>query len=489
MRKKMTTTQTRATFAAAALMLTAMPLAAQTQPAVATPPTLGPAPNLTLPAVQETTLPNGIRLQVVEMHAIPLVQARLTIAGGARLDGKQPGLATFTAGMLTEGAGSRDAFALAAEVDYLGASLSASASWDATTIALGAPKRTFAQALDLLADLVMKPTFRTEDLQRQRDLRLAALLQQRDQPAALAALVFSRAVFPANHPYHNPISGDSASTAALDSTSVRNFWERTADPRQATLIITGDISLAEAKNLAVEKLGAWKAPARTLTTPPAASVPTPPRPATRIILVDKPDAAQSVIQIGAPGVARNSPDFAAITVMNTILGGSFSARLNDILREQKGFTYGARSGFSWQPVPGPFIASAAVRTNVTDSSVAIFFREFEKIRQTAVDADELDRGRAYITLGTLGNFETTRQVAGQLANLNTFGLPLSTITADLAAIEKVTAAELQRAAQRHLDPAHLTVVIVGDIAKIRPGIEALDLGPILIYDHNGQPVR
>lgn len=486
---KMTTYPVAAAGAAlAVLLLAAAPLAAQTRPAVATPPELGPAPRLTLPAVRETTLPNGIKLQVVEMNAVPLVQARLMIAGGGRLDGQYPGLATFTAGMLTEGAGSRDAFALADEAEYLGASISSGASWDATTVAIRAPKRTFARALDLMADVVLRPTFKAADVERQRDLRLSALLQQRDQPAAVASLVFSRAVFPAGHPYHNPLNGDSSSTAALDSAMVRNFWDRTADPRQATLIITGDLTLEEAAALATEKFGAWRAPARPLTAPPAANVATPERPATRIILVDKPDAAQSVIQIGAPGVARTSPDYAAIALMNTILGGSFSARLNDILREQKGFTYGARSGFSWQPVPGPFTASSAVRTNVTDSSVAIFFREFERIRREPVPAAELERARSYITLGALGNFETMAQVSAQLANLNTFGLQLTAIPADLDAIGKITAAEVRQAAQRYIDPAHLTVVIVGDVAKIRPGIEALGLGPIILYDHNGRPV-
>lgn len=475
--------------ATAALLLCAAPLAAQSRPAVATPPTLGPAPKLTLPTVQETALPNGMRIQVVEMHAVPLVQARLMIAGGARLDSQRPGLATFTAGMLTEGAGTRDAFALAAEAEYLGASLSTGASWDATSISLEAPKRTFAQALDLMADVLLRPTFKAEDLARQRDLRLTRILQQQDQPAALASLIFNKVVYPAGHPYHSPMNGDSTSTAALDSAMVREFWDRAADPGQATLIVTGDITLAEARSLAAEKFGGWRAPARPLTVPPPTALPAAPRPATRIILVDKPDAAQSVIQIGAPGLSRTAPDYPAIVVMNTILGGSFSSRLNDILREQKGYTYGARSGFSWQPVPGPFIATAAVRTDVTDSSLVIFFREFESMRQAAVGADELDRGRSYLTLGSLGNFETGRQVANQLGALNTLDLPISTITADLAAIERVTASEIQRAARQHVDPRHLTVVIVGDIAKIRPGIEALDLGPILVYDYNGEPVR
>lgn len=452
-------------------------------------PDLGPPPKLTVPAVQRAVLPNGLRLQVVEMHEVPLVQASLAITGGARLDGHRPGLATFTANMLDEGAGSRDAFALAAEVEFLGADLATGASWDATVITLGAPKRTFAQAMDLMADVLLRPTFTDVDVKRQRDLRLAAILQQRDQPGAVANLVFMKSVFPEGHPYHRPIGGDSASTAVLDSAMVRGYWQRAADPRKATLIITGDITLAEARRLATAKLGRWRPPARPLMAPAAASVTQPPRPATRVVLVNKPGAAQSVVAIGAPGVPRLSEDYAAITLMNTILGGSFSARLNDILREQKGYTYGAFSNYAWQPVTGPFTASAQVRTNVTDSSLVIFFDEFRHIRDSAVTEAELDRARAYLALGALGDFETTRDVAAQLAGLNLFGLPLATIPNDIAAINRLTAADVQRAARRYLDPAHLTVVVVGDIAAIRPGIEALQLGPVEVKDYNGNEVK
>jgi zinc protease len=225
-----------------------------------------------------------------------------------------------------------------------------------------------------------------------------------------------------------------------------------------------------------------------LVAPAADSVKPAPRPATHIVLVDKPGAAQSVVAIGAPGVPRRSEDYPAITLMNTILGGSFSSRLNDVLREQKGYSYGAGSDFNWQPVTGAFLASAQVRTNVTDSSLAIFFDEFRRIRDSAVTPLELERGRAYIALGALSEFETTGDVAGQLAALNTFGLPLNSIAADIGAIGELDAAAVQRAAQRHLDPRHLTVVIVGDIAAIRPGIEALNLGPIEVRDYNGNEV-
>ena len=455
-------------------------------PAVATPPTLAPAPRLVMPTVQTARLDNGLRLQVVPMTELPLVQATLLIDGGARLDGSHPGLATFVAGMLDEGAGGRDAFQLAAQLELLGASLSTNASWDAFSLSLRAPKRTFGDAMGILADELLRPTFSSADVQRQRDLRIAALLQARDRPSSVASRVFFHTVYPSSHPYHYPISGDSASTVVLDSAMVRDFWSRVADPSRATLILAGDITLDEARALATRALGTWKSPASPLPLAPASSVASAATAPTTIYLVDKPEAAQSVVMIGAPGVDRRSPDYPAITLMNTILGGSFSSRLNQILREEKGFTYGAGSNFDWLPVPGPFIASSAVRTNVTDSSLAIFFSEFQRLRNEPVTDAELARARSYVVLGTLGDFETTRQVAGGLASLTMFGLPLSTIPADLERIQALGAADVQRVARKYLDPSHLTVVIVGDIKKIRPGIEALHLGPIKVVDFMGR---
>jgi predicted Zn-dependent peptidase len=473
---------------ALALALVASPLHAQAAPAVATPPVLGPAPRLAMPAVQTATLPNGVRLQVVSMTELPLVQMTLLIEGGARLDGARPGLASFAAGMLDEGAGGRDVFQLAAALEYLGASLSAGASWDRFSLSLRAPKHTIADATQILADELLRPTFAAADVERQRDLHLAALLQARDRPSSVASDVFGLKVYPAGHPYHNPIGGDSASVATFDSVTVRQFWTGAAVPSRATLIVTGDVTLAEARSLAASALGNWKAPASPVALVPAKSVPPAPTPATRIFLVDKPGAAQSVIMIGGPGVDRRSPDYPAITLMNTLFGGSFSSRINQILREQKGFTYGARSGFDWRRVPGPFVASSAVRTNVTDSSLAIFFSEFRRLRAEPVSAAELDRSRSYITLGALGDFETTRQVAGALADVDDFGLPLSIIPTELEAIDKLGVADVQRAAEKYVDPGHMTVVVVGDIAKIRAGIEALHLGPVTIVDYAGREV-
>lgn len=473
---------------ALALVLLPGALAAQgPMPTVTAPPRPGAPPALQLPAIERGSLANGLQLQVVEMHEVPLVQAVLLIEGGARLDADRPGLATFTANLLDEGAGDRDAFQLAAELEYLGASLSTSADWNRTRVALRAPKRTFAQAMQLVGDVVLRPRFSALDVQRQRDLRIAGILSRRDQPEAVSEVVFSAAVFPAAHPYHRPIDGDSAAAAGLDSAAVRNFWERTFVPARGLLLVTGDVTLTEAREVANAALGGWTTP-RVAAAPMVDQVPAPARSATRVVLVDKPGAAQSVIAIGAPGYDRHSPDYPALTLLNTILGGSFSARLNDILREQKGYTYGAFSAFDWQPIPSAFVAGASVRTDVTDSSLAIFVQEFRRIRTEPVSAAELDRARQYVVLGALGDFETTGQVAGQIAALLPFRLPLETIPRDLEAIGRLGAADVQRAAARYLDPDRMTIVVVGDLKVIRPGIEALRLGPIEVRDVEGSLV-
>ena len=472
-------TPTVFTLSLSAVLLLPTVLAAQ----VTTPPELEPAPALTLPTVDTTRLDNGLTILTARNAEVPLVSARLIIDGGARTTGAPAGLVSFTAGMLDEGAAGMTALEFAAAVDFLGASLGAGSGWENITVSASAPKRTFPQAIALMADMVLRPTFASADVAREREARQASLLAAKDSPGRVASRVFYRNVYPAGHPYHLDLSGDSATTAALDSASVRQFWQRSADPRHAVLILTGDVTASDARAWASAAFGAWRSPARGATKPAAASVASATPSATRIILVDKPDAPQSVIMIGAPGVDRRSPDYPAIQVMNTILGGSFSSRLNDILREQRGYSYGAGSGFSWSAVPGPFVAQSQVRTNVTDSSLAVFFREFNRIRDEPVSNAELERARNYLVLGALGDYETAGQVAGAISSALQFGLPLSRTAADLAAIGRVTGADVQRVARRYLDPTHLSVVVVGDLAAIRPGIEALHLGPIEVQEY------
>jgi zinc protease len=475
-------------------------LAALGAPAVAqaqaidrtTPPVLAPPPGLQLPDIATATLPNGLTLYVVEMREVPLVQFTLAVAGGGLEDRAVPGLASFTADMLDEGADTLDAFGIAALAEYYGANLRTSASWDEIRVSLKVPRRNLDPALALMAAVALRPTFRGSEVERQRDLRLARILQQRDRPETVASLAFNATVFPEGHPYHASLTGDSVSTVALDSAVVRDFYHQVFCAGRATLIVTGDMDLAEARAAIQQHFGTWQecspAAARRggakydLASPIELAIDQ-----SRVYLIDKPGAAQSVIRIGGPGVSRHHADYVAIEVMNTILGGSFSSRLNSNLRETKGYTYGARSQFSYRPLPGPFTAGASVRTDVTDSSLVEFFREMRAIRDAPVSPVELERAKAYLALGLAGQFETTSQMAANVAELLTFGLPLTYYNDYVERVMAVTKEDVQRVAREHLRPDNVAIVVVGDLAQIREKVEALSLGPSTVRDLVGQP--
>jgi zinc protease len=451
-------------------------------------PKLGPPPVLKIPPVHRAVLPNGLKLYVIEQHEVPVVQLILSVEGGGRADLRQAGLASFTADMLDEGADTLDAFGIAAQAAYLGADLETGADWDRSHVTLKVPARNLRPGVDLMAAVSLEPSFRSREVNRQRDLRLAAILQQRDDPSVVASLAFNAVVFPGGHPYHQPLIGDSGATASLDSTMVRRFYHRNFRPDRASMIVSGDITLDQARRVITGGFGSWKAAAGSAPAPgtqksPAASS------ATTVYLVDKPGAAQSVIAIGNPGVDRLSPDYYALQVMNVLLGGSFSSRLNQNLRETKGYTYGAQSGFEYRPLPGPFIAEAAVRTDVTDSSLVEFFREFKRIRDSAVPDDELQRAKSFIALQLPGEFETASDLAGRLSRLLVFGLPLEYYRDYIPRIMRVTAADVQRVARKYVRPDRVSIVVVGDVKKIQPGVAGLKLGPLRQVDMQGKPVR
>jgi zinc protease len=422
-------------------------------------------------------MPNGVAVQVIEHHSLPLVHINLIIDGGSRLEADEPGLAGFTARMLTEGAGTRDANALQSDLGFIGAQLNAGASAESFTVQLDVAKRSLNEALDLLADVVLRPTFRSSNVNQQRDLRLQSLLQRRDQPTQLAAIAFDQIVFPQGHPYHDPADGDSASTVALDSARVRTFYEHAFVPERAKFVVVGDVTEPEMRALLASRFGAWKRGGE-----PLAILKVTVKPVTndgvKIYLVDKPGAAQSVIQLGGPGADRLGPDYAATTVMNTILGASFSSRLNTNLRETKGYTYGISSRFGWSQLPGAFVVASQVRTNVTDSSLVEIFKELRSIRDAPVDAKELERAKAYVALAVPGRFETNAAIAGQVGDLDAYGLTLSSVNDFVARVNTVTAADVQRVARQYIPADRATLVVVGDLAKIRAGIEALKLGTV-----------
>jgi len=476
------------TVGAAALLLTAYAANRLTAQAVdrTKPPQLPPAPALKLRVVQTATLGNGLTLAVVEMHKVPVVDVEVMLdAGAARDPADAPGLATFTAAMLQQGAGTRGALEVADEAAFLGAELNTTASFDGAVASVHVPKRRLEAALDLLADVVLRPAFSDSEVNRQRALRGAQLVQQRDEPVAVANVAFPAIVFGAAHPYGHPLNGTDAATAALARPRVVEFYRTYYRPDAARVLIVGDINLAEARRLVAARFGAWER--ATIPAFPTAGAPA--LAARAVYLIDKPGAAQSVIRIGHVGPPRTTPDWYTLDVLNTILGGAFTSRLNQNLRETHGYTYGAFSQFAVRRLSGAFVALASVVTAKTDSSLIEFLKELRRIRDEPVPAAELAKAKAYVTLGLPGDFETTGGAAARFRELLVYGLPLDYYAQYIPRINAVTAADVQRAARQYIDPDHFDIVVVGDKSQIDAGIKALNEGPVLYRDAWGQEIK
>jgi predicted Zn-dependent peptidase len=470
------TTITRRWLCTAALAAFAAPLAAQPAPDRSKPPAPGPAPALHLPAIEKLKLSNGLPVWIVELHEVPVVQVNLVLTTGSADDppGKF-GMASLAMAMLTEGAGSRSALEIADAVDFLGADLGAASGIDSSSVHLHVPAARLAAALPIMADVALRPTFPPEELERQRDDRLTDLLQARDNPQTIDALAFARVLYGPEHRFGTATMGTSATIAAFTADDLRAFYRSAIQPGNATLLVVGDVTPATVMPLLESAFGAWKADG---AASPHRSLPAAPERASReVYIVDKPGAPQSQVRIGAVGVARSTPDYFPIEVMNTILGGSFSSRLNLNLREQHGYAYGAGSAFDMRASPGPFVAAAGVQTDKTAEALTEFFKELDAIQKT-VPADELARAKNYVALTFPGEFETTAEISRKLEELVVYKLPDDYYAKYVQNIQGVSAADVQRVARKYVQTGRFAVVIAGDRATIEPRIRALNLGPI-----------
>jgi predicted Zn-dependent peptidase len=446
------------------------------------PPKAGPPPRLQLPAVQKHALTNGLRVWVIERHTVPTAQVVLVIRSGSAADpAGRYGLASFTAAMLTEGAAGKGSLAIADELDYLGADLGASSSFDATQVGLSVPVARLAPALAIMADTVIRPDFPQEELDRLREQRLTSLRTAKDNPPAISAIAFPLLVYGRGHRYGTTGGGTSEAITGITRDDLRQFHAAHFRPDQAAIVVAGDVTPATVLPLLESAFGAWRAPAGA---PPASVLPAPQQVKARTVtIVDKPGAPQSVIQIGAVGVPRSTPDYFALEVLNTALGGSFTSRLNQNLREEHGYTYGARSGFDMRRAAGPFSAAASVQTDKTAEAVGEFFKELNGIR-VPIPADELGKAKNYVALSFPGEFETSADLAGMFAQLIVYDLPDDYYSTYVDRVLAVTGAEVERAAQQHIQPDRLAVVIVGDRQAIEPKVRALALGPLQVLTVN-----
>lgn len=440
----------------------------------ARPPTPGPAPALKLPPQRRFELANGLAVRLVEVHELPIVSLHLVLDAGAVHDPpRQPGLATFTAAMLTEGTKRRSATQISDDLGFIGAALGAGAGFDSAALTGAALTAHLDALLDLFADVLTSPAFPAGDFERVQDQRLVSLLQQRDQPGAVATKAFLR-LYWGDHPYGHWPQGDEASVQALQREDLERFHAARWRPRGATLVVVGDVREAELRPRLERALAAWQG------APAPAPVPPPPAPVQlRTQLVAKPgQAPQAYVLMGMPGLDRASPDYAAAQVAYQVLGGGMSSRLFRELREKEGYTYGVYARGEERKLGGTSLIAGSVKAEATGAATRALLRQVAALRQRPVEEAELAVAKNALLLALPGEFATTSGIAAKLGEAVVFGLPDDHWERFEAQVRAVGPDDVLRIARRYLDPAALTTVMVCDPAQVRPQLEGLPLGEI-----------
>jgi len=438
-----------------------------------------------LPVPQTFTLQNGLTVYYTQRPGLPIVSARLVVRSGSEQNPiDRPGLAGFTTALLTEGTTTRSALQIADQAAQLGTALSAASSMDSISVAVSSLTRNFPAALDLVADVALHPTFPKEEIERQRASRLASLTNQRSNPTAVASNVMNAALFGPKHPYGYSELGTRESVEKIAADDMTAFWKRHFLPNNAGLVVAGDIPLDELKPLVQKAFGGWT---RGTLPAPRTAVPTPT--AAKLIVVDMGESAQSQVRTAAIGAARSTTDFPRMQVLNEIVGGLFSSRINMNLREEHGYTYGAFSRFVYRRQPGPFFIGSGIRTDVTARAVAEIMRELKKLVEKGITKEELDLGRDSIVRSLPADFETSAQAAGALSNIYVYDLGSQYYARLPAAMQTVNTESVLGAARKYMAPARMTLIVVGDRKTIEPELKKLNIGPIEFRDADGKVLK
>jgi zinc protease len=469
---------------AAAACAPAVPVAEGPAPAgvrQAPPPPL-PAREIQFPAFTETALPNGMRLIVVENRALPLARVDLHVRSGSAQDpADRLGTAELVASLLDKGTERRTAVEIAETIEGVGGTLSASADRDDVTVRVGVLSDQLPLAFDLLSDVALRPAFPAGELETMRGRQLSALQAAMGNPGFLAGRAFSRVVYGDRHPYGT--SQTPETVRALGREDLVRFHRAHFTPGNALLVVSGDVTPERARELAARYFGDWSGGA-----PASGAVPAPGMPdATRIHLVHRPGSVQTNILVGHPALTPDNPDYYAVQVLNMVLGAGNNSRLEQVLREQRAWTYSARSAFTRPRGTGVYQANTEVRTEVTDSAAAELLAQLRRIRDEAPTAAEVEAAKAFLTASFPGRLETPVQVASQLATTRLLGLPAEHLTGYPERIRAVTVADLQRVAREYLHPDRAAVVVVGDARQVLPGLEAI--APVSLYDVEGSPLE
>ena len=440
-------------------------------------PDVGPDPAFRFPRFARHTLHNGLQVRTVEHHTVPVVTMVVQVDGGAVADpAGREGLAAITADMVDEGTGSLSAIEVSEGFARIGAEYDVDAGADATHFSLTTLSRFADRGAALLADILVRPSLRASDFDRVRQMRLDRLRQLKDVPSAVAERAFRRLMY-GEHPYgHLPI-GDALALGAMALEDVAAFHAARFRPSRATITVAGPLSHGGLLRLADEAFSAWSEASTPIDVQEPPEVGSQGDPASRLAVVPRAGAPQSQLRIGHLSARRNTPDYPALLVMNAVLGGQFVSRINLKLREEKGYTYGASSGFDWRRGIAPFSLQASVHTASTADAISDCLAELDGIRGSRPPSDrEMSLAKASLTRGYPRGFETAPQVARSVAHLALFGLPDTYFEEFVPRVRAVEAADVIQVAERYVDPGRAVTLIVGDYEAVAESLRPLGLG-------------
>lgn len=448
-------------------------------PSTASTDALGPRPTVTTPSAFAPPEPkvynhaSGMTVWLLERHTLPVVSIDLVVSAGARHDpdGKG-GLAYATAAMLDEGAGARDALGIARDIDKLGASLHTGAYADYSYVQLTSLKKNLGPAVAIMSDVVAKPTFSPVEWKRVSDLWKNDLVQRQSEPSAVAGVVINAVVFGQKHYYAHPTEGTTKSAAKIGLDDLKKFYETEWRPQKATCVVVGDVSKDELDKILDASFAKWQ---RTNTPAPAPAAEPPTPSGRRVFIVDRADAPQSVIAVARKGVAASDAEAPPLVRVNSALGGSFTSRLNQDLREEHGWSYGAKSRFSFTQKPGVFVASAAVHTEHTGDALAAMLKHVNELTKSGLTDEEVQKSRMLARADLVEAFEGVDAAARRLARNAGIGLAPDHEGKASRIVDGATKDDLAKLAKKYVDPTDAAIVIVGPRAQIEPQLKKIGI--------------
>lgn len=446
-------------------------------------PKAGPNPKLVLPAIDKSTrLSNGLEVWMVEQKELPIVAMNLVLkTGTANEADDRTGVGGFTAALMDDGTKTRSAVEIANQLQSIGANVNAGSGWDSTNVSMQTLTKNLDAALDIFADVILNPTFPEKEFTSLRDRQIVGLRQQKANPNAIANTAYNKVLY-GSHPYGR--DNTEASLKALSREDLLRHYENTVRPNNGVLIVAGDFDKAAMKSKLEKAFGSWKAgEIKMKALPETTSLNN-----TSIYIIDRPGSAQSVVSIGQIGIDRANPDYFPVVLMNSILGGAITSRISMNLREDKGYTYGANSGMTFRRGAGPFRAGGDMQTAVTKESVWELMKELKGIRgEIPITQKELDYNKQSLIRRYPAGFETVGAISNQLSNLVIYGLPDSYFNDYISKVNAVTLDDVNRVANKYVDPSKMAILIVGDRKVIEPGLKELGY-PIVILDADGNPI-